>query len=151
VPWSDLVDPHIRTPEQQLSDAQREGLVLFRADSRARRLLDGHRWHVTEEQDIGGTWSTCEADASGTAVMVDVEPPLDVARFDWPLFVDECDRKPYRVVERCHRVENVTTLLIRVDLARNRIVEISPQGDELVVDGTPANALPDPARAAEGC
>jgi hypothetical protein len=150
-PWFDLVDPYIPTAEEELSDAQREGLAIFRADPRARALLGRRSWHVSEYQDVGVTWSTCETDASGTVVMVDIEQPLDVARFDWPLFVDECDGKPYRVVERCHRVENVTSLEISVDLATKRIVEIKPLGDDVVVDGTPLGDLPQLARVPAGC
>jgi hypothetical protein len=118
-----------------LSAEQREALEILLGDDRVRSVIGGPAWHVSEYQDVGVYWSTCEGDEGGTSVVLDLERPLDVERLRWPVMLDECDGRAYRVEERCHSVENILSLTIDVDVERRRVVAIRPEGDALRVDG----------------
>ena len=134
-PWTDLGDPRAPTPVDDLSAEQREALEILLGDDRVRSVIGGPAWHVSEYQDVGVYWSTCEGDEGGTSVVLDLERPLDVERLRWPVMLDECDGRAYRVEERCHSVENILSLTIDVDVERRRVVAIRPEGDALRVDG----------------
>ena len=125
-------------------------LAIFREDARARALLGERLWGVGEFSE-GGEWYTCEGDGGGRVIDIDLEKEMDVERFEWPVLVDDCDGQPYGSEPRCHSAENVTELIFRVDLARRRVVDIAPAGEELLLDGREPRALSSFADYPPGC
>jgi hypothetical protein len=111
----------------------RNALALVRRDRRFQELVRGVEWHAGAGE-VGLSWSTADARHGGSVIDVELEEPLDVKGFDWPLYLES----PYRPTTRCHDVEDVTALTLRIDDELRRVVEIGPHGEHARIDGRPA-------------
>ncbi|HEU0024625.1 MAG TPA: hypothetical protein VFQ12_08340 [Thermoleophilaceae bacterium] len=114
--------------EPKLSAAQRERVrSLLRGDEELGGILKGNPVEIAQM----GPWSGAAHEFIGASAIVRISEPLSFPMMNWPVVdADPPGDAPYEEHELELRAENVTELVVNVDLRSERVVGIDPGGED---------------------